>query len=96
MADPNSVDDIAKVAGGGGAAALIAGVLAFFARASTATRMDALVSQMSELNAKVSTLVAASERRDHEHERLDAGNRLSDLEAGLAAVERLLDATVHR
>lgn len=94
MADPNSVDDLAKVAGGAGTASLVAGVLAFFARASTASRMDALVQQMSDLNSKVSTLVAASERRDGEHDRLDAANRLARLEARVDALERLTDRAV--
>ena len=102
-ADPNSVDDLAKVAGGGGAAALVAAVVAFMRGASTANRIDALTTQMvalsqqvSDLNGKLTVLLAASERRDAEHDRLDAERRFASLEARLEAVEKLLERAVHQ
>ena len=97
-ADPNSVDDLAKVAGGGGAAALVAAVVAFMRGASTANRIDALTAQMvalsqqvSDLNGKLTVLLAASERRDAEHDRLDAEKRFASLEARLESVEKMLE-----
>lgn len=94
MADPNNIDDALKVAGGGGAGAFVAALVAFFARAGTASRLDAMAAQIAELNAKLTILVAASERRDDEHDRLDAEKRLAALEAHVAQIQRTLDSMV--
>lgn len=94
MGDPNSVDDLTKVAGGGGLGAAVAAAFAWFARAQTATRLDALAQQVAEMNAKMTILIAASERRDGEHERLDAERRLAALEAHVAQIQRTLDQVV--
>ncbi len=95
MADPNSTDDLVKVAGGAGGSGLLAAVWAFFSRASMAQRLDALAQQMADLNGKVTVLVAASERRDNDADRLDAERRLAALEAKVDSMQRTLDQVVH-
>lgn len=94
MADPNNIDDVTKIGAGGGFGAALAAAVAWFSRAATASRLDALAAQVAELNAKLSILVAASERRDGEHDRLDAARRLAALEAHVAQIQRTLDQVV--
>lgn len=84
---PNG-DDLAAAGAGGGIATVIASAIAFFARAQTATRLDLLSQQLADLTAKVTVLVAASERRDDQHDRLDAERRLARIEARLDGLER--------
>lgn len=102
MADPNSFDDLTKVgvsAGSGGVVVAIAGLIGKFL---TSSKLDevraqnaALAQQVSELSAKLTVLIAASERRDGEHDRLDAERRFASLEARMDAVEKLLERAVH-
>lgn len=94
MADPNGFDDMTKVGAGGGFGAALAAVVAWFGRAATASRLDALAHQVAELNSKLTILLAASERRDGEHDRLDAERRLAALEAHVAQIQRTLDQVV--
>ena len=96
MADPNSLDDLTKVgvsAGGGG---VVVAVVTLIGKFLTSNRLDAMAAQMNALDAKLSVLVAASERRDSEWERLDAERRLSKLEAKVDAIDKLLERTVHQ
>lgn len=95
MADPQGVDDLAKVAGGGGLGALVASVAAFFARASTSARLDAIAAALGEMRGQMAVLLAASERRDAEWQRLDAEKRLAALEAHVEQLQRTIDQVVH-
>lgn len=95
MADPSSTDDLVKVAGGAGGSGLLAGIWALIARAQTSARLDAMAAQLADLNSKLTVLVAASERRDLDADRLNAEKRLSQLEAKVDALQRTLDQVVH-
>jgi hypothetical protein len=103
MSDPNSIDDLTKVAGGSGVAGIVAAIWAFLARSQTSSRLDTMAAQIgaltqavADLSAKLTVLMAASERRDNEHERLNAESRFAHLEARMEAVEKLLERTVHQ
>lgn len=94
MADPNSIDDLAKTgvtAGGGG---LVVALVTLVGKFLTGNRLEAMALQMAALDSKLTILIAASERRDGEWERLNAEKRLSQLEAKVEAVEKLLERVV--
>lgn len=109
MSDP-SIDDLTKVGAGVGGTGLLAAVWALIAKYQSAARINELATQVqaltaavSDLKADVKALVAASERRDDAHERLDGERRFARLEAvaetnakRLDAIERLLESTVAR
>lgn len=92
MADPSAMDDLAKAGAGGGVVAVLASIGAFVVKHSTSHRLDALSQQMAQaladMSAKLTVLVAASERRDAEWHRLDAEKRFAALEAKVEALER--------
>jgi hypothetical protein len=88
------MDDLTKVGAGGGFGAAVAAAVAWFSRAATAGRLDAMQAQLSELNAKLTILVASTERHIHDEERLDAARRLAALEAHVAQIQRTLDQVV--
>lgn len=94
MADPGSMDDLTKVAGGGGLGAAVAAVVTFLTRAATGQRLDRMAEMLGKLEAQMAVLVAASERRDEESQRLDATRRLALLEARVDAIQRTLDQVV--
>ena len=103
MADPNSLDDLTKVgvsAGGGG---LVVAITTLIGRFLTAGKLEEMRAQnaahsqqLHEVNSKMSILLAASERRDSEWERLNAEVRFAHLEARMDAVEKLLERAVHQ
>lgn len=94
MADPNSIDDLTKVGTSAGAGGLVVALSALVGKFLTSSKLDALTTQLADMSAKMTILVAASERRDGEHDRLDAANRLARLEARVDALERLTDRAV--
>ena len=103
MADPNSFDDLTKVGVSAGSGGLVVAITTLVGKFITSSKLDemraqnaAQSAQLSDLNAKMTILIAASERRDGEHDRLDAANRLADIEARLKAVEKVLDGAVHQ
>lgn len=103
MADPNSIDDLTKVGAAAGSGGLVVAITTLIGKFLTAGKLEemraqnaALAAQLSEMNAKMTILIAASERRDGEWDRLDAVKRFADLEARMAAVEKLLEQVVHQ
>lgn len=96
MADPNSFDDLTKVGVSAGSGGVVVAIVTLVGKFLTSNRLDAMATQMTALDAKLSVLVAASERRDSEWERLDAERRLSKLEAKVDAIDKLLERTVHQ
>lgn len=94
MADPNSFDDLTKVGTSAGAGGLVVALSALVGKFLTSSKLDALTTQLADMSAKMTILVAASERRDGEHDKLDAVNRLARLEARVDALERLTDRAV--
>ena len=88
MADPNSIDDLAKVgvsAGGGG---LVVAITTLIGKFLTANKLD-------EVNSKLSILIASDARREAEWNRLDAEKRFAALEAKVDALETRCDR-VHK
>jgi Tfp pilus assembly protein PilN len=98
MADPNNLDELTKVgvsAGGGG---LVVAVTTLIGKFLTAGKLEqvqaqnaALATQLAELNAKMTILVAASARRDADWERLDAERRFLVLEERQRTQDRVLE-----
>lgn len=96
MADPNSIDDLTKVGVGAGSGGVVVAVVTLIGKFLTGNRLEAMALQMAALDSKLTILIAASERRDGEWDRLDAERRLSQLEAKVEAVEKLLERAVHQ
>lgn len=94
MADPNSLDDLTKVGVGAGSGGVVVAVVTLIGKFLTGNRLEAMALQMAALDSKLTILIAASERRDSEWDRLDAERRLSQLEAKVEAVEKLLERVV--
>ena len=101
MADPNSFDDLTKVGVSAGSGGLVVAITTLVGKFITSSKLDemraqnaAQSAQLADLNAKMTILIAASERRDIEHDRLDATNRLAKLEARMDAIEKLTDRAV--
>ena len=81
MADPSSLDDLAKVGAGAGGGGVVAGIVTLISKFVTSSRLDALDAKMNGLDVKLQVLIAASEHRDGEADSLRAEQRLSRLEA---------------
>lgn len=92
MADPNSIDDLAKVgvgASGGGIVAIIGALISKF---TTTAKLEQLDVRLAALDVKLQVLIAASEHRDNANGELDAERRLARLEALAEANSHRLDA----
>lgn len=102
MADPNSIDDLTKVAGvSAGGGGLVVAITTLIGKFITSSKLEEvrqqnaqLAAQVANLTADIKVLLAASERRDQQHERLDAERRFADLEARMKALEVLVDRAV--
>lgn len=91
MADPNNLDDLTKVGAGGGVVAALALMGRMLSGAATSNRLEAMQTQLADLGAKMTVVIAALERRDGDFERLDAERRLLALEERQRAQERSLE-----
>jgi dynactin complex subunit len=96
MPDPNNLDDLAKVGVSAGSGGLVVALTTLVGRFLTSGKLDALTAEVVKLSAQMTVLLAASERRDSEHDRLDAVNRFASLEARMAALEKLVEREVHQ
>lgn len=101
MSDPNSIDDLTKVGVSAGSGGVVVALASLVGKFLTSSKLDevraqnaALAAQVADLSAKMTVLIAASERRDGEHDKLDAERRFASLEARMDAVEKLLERAV--
>ena len=101
MAGPGCFGDLTKVGGSAGSGGLVVAITTLVGKFITSSKLDEMRAQnaaqsalLADLGAKMTILIAASERRDIEHDRLDATNRLAKLEARMDAIEKLTDRAV--
>lgn len=96
MSDPSNFDDLTKVGVGAGSGGVVVAVVTLIGKFLTGNRLEAMALQMAALDSKLTILIAASERRDGEWDRLDAERRLASLEAQVAQMQKTLDQAVHQ